>query len=217
MATRKVPLAINEFYHVYQRGINKQPIFELDEDKTRFLLPILASQSLKRIANPSLLSLRYIKTRSFGFTQPIADDIATNRVVSLVSFCVMPNHFHIILQQLEDGGISQYMKRVLNSYAKYFNTKYDRSGHLFEKEFQAQHISSNTQLLHTSAYIHRNPRELKGWAGNESRYEWSSFPDYTSLNRWGPLLDQATLLDQFKDSTDYVSFVNTSPAKNGFE
>jgi len=106
------------------------------------------------------------------------------------------------------------MQRVLNAYAKYFNTKYEMVGHLFQGPYRAVHIGSNDQLLYTSAYLHRNPRELPGVAGREHTYEWSTYSDYLGPNRFGDLLDTSLVLEQFESLADYRVFVDSSIAKD---
>ncbi len=105
------------------------------------------------------------------------------------------------------------MQRVLNSYAKYYNTKYQKSGHLFEGKYKAIHIESNEQLLYLSAYIHRNPRELTEYRGDEASYQWSSFVDYVHKNRWGKVLVPEIILEQFKNGEEYKKFVSSSTSK----
>ena len=82
----------------------------------------------------------------------------------------MPNHFHLILQEVKEGGISQYMQRVLNAYTKYYNKKYEISGHLFQGPYKSVHIKDDPQLLYLSAYIHNNVRELKSWKNFDSDF-----------------------------------------------
>jgi len=125
----------------------------------------------------------------------------------------MPNHFHVTVEEVIDGGISKYMHRVLTSYAKYFCAKYKRTGHVFESTFKAVRVTTNTQLLHLSSYIHRNPREFKEWRGKEHAYPWSSLMDYTGENRWGDLLKKEIVSGQFDSAEGYKNFVDTSTAK----
>ena len=125
----------------------------------------------------------------------------------------MPNHFHLTVKEVAEGGISQYMQRVLNAYTKYYNAKYNKFGHLFQGPYKIVHIEDNRQLLHLSAYIHRNPRELKKWRQKEDKYPWSSYQDYVFENRWGNLLSQNIISDQFESKHEYHNFVKTSTAK----
>ena len=98
------------------------------------------------------------------------------------------------------------MQRVLNGYTKYYNAKYEKSGHLFQGPYQAIHVSSDPQLLHLSAYIHKNPTKWKN-------YRWSSYSDIVDESRWGDLLKPEIIRDQFKTKVLYQRFVETSLAK----
>lgn len=127
----------------------------------------------------------------------------------------MPNHYHLLVRELVDGGIASYMQRLGTAYTKYFQTKYQVTGHVFENRYRAKLVADNEYLTHLSAYIHRNPRELKAWKGREVEYPWSSYQDYVTANRWGGLLAQEIILDQFEGTprSNYADFVRTSPAK----
>ena len=107
------------------------------------------------------------------------------------------------------------MQRVLLSYTKYFNTKYEKTGHVFQGTYKANHIATEQQLTYLSAYIHRNPRELLNWRNKEHSYPWSSFRDYNS-NRWGKTLSPEIVLDTFETFNDYKDFVKKSGAKEKF-
>lgn len=213
---RKTAFAQDERYHIFNRGNNKQLIFLDDGDRTRFLFLLLFFQA-------DVSPLRINKcVAEFGKNQhrvlvDFADEvseISKNRYVALESFVLMPNHFHLMLLEIQKNGISKYMQRVLNSFTKYCNTKYEKSGHLFQGPFKAVHVEDNRQLLHLSAYIHRNPREIDGWRNREHRFPWSSYIDYADHNRWGLLLEQEIILSQFSDKAEYNSFVKTSTAKS---
>lgn len=142
------------------------------------------------------------------------ENIAEQKTVTLVAFALMPNHFHLILREDKENGVATYMQRVQNSYTKYFNIKNETSGHLFQGPYRLTHIKDNEQLLYTSAYIHRNCRELKAWEDQELKYPWSSYTDYFQRNRWHNLLDRKIILDQFASGTDYHQWVKTSGAKD---
>ena len=135
------------------------------------------------------------------------------RFVELVNFSMMPNHFHLTVYNKKADGISQYMQKVLNAYTKYYNERYGKTGHLFEGPYKYRHIKDNNQLAFVSAYIHRNPRELKNWRGKEHKYIWSSFQDYVGENRWGELLRNKIIMKRFNSGKDYKEFVAKSGAK----
>lgn len=135
------------------------------------------------------------------------------RTVELVAFCIMPNHFHLIVKEIEEAGIANYMQRILTAYSKYYNTKYDKSGHVFQGPYRAVHIQDDRQMLHLSAYIHRNPREISKWFNKENKYPWSSYQDFVNQNRWGDLILPNMIIEQFNSRRKYHHFVQTSPAK----
>ena len=133
--------------------------------------------------------------------------------VSLLSFALMPNHFHLLVREEQEGGIPLYLQKIENAYTRYYNIRHDRRGHLYQGPFRARHIDDNDQLLYVSAYIHRNPRELREWKGKESSYPWSSYPDYVTHNRWPDLLDRELILGQFDKKNSYEAWLHTSSAK----
>ncbi len=201
------------YYHLYNRGNNKQDIFFNNEDRERFLFLILYLQS------PLTVDKIGRKIGDFLSGQhpvlpSLVDKIVQNRYVELISFILMPNHFHLTIRETKEKGISTYMQRVLNAYTKYSNTKYQKTGHLFQGPFQTVPVTNNNQLLYLSTYIHLNCRELKGWAAKEHLYPWSSYQDYSGHNRWGKLLKPDIITKQFKTPAEYRNFVKTSMAKS---
>src|SRR3989344_5834978 len=191
--------AQNEHYHVFGRGVKKEKIFIDDRDKARFIFLITHLQSPTKIYNVSWYTKDFLEKGSFGTKENKVDEILKKRNVELVAFALMPNHFHLLVQNLEDGILSVYMHRVLTAYSKYFNAKYNKKGHVFEGPFKAVHTKNNTQLLHLSAYIHKNPKEIKGFENTYDKYPYSSYQDYIGLNRWGNFLSTEIVLKQFKD------------------
>ena len=202
-------LAPGEYYHICNRGVNKQTIFHDTRDYIRFLFLIIYFQSPEILQNISRYVDSFVKHRMFNIN---VDKIINKRTVELVAFCIMPNHFHLILKEVEEGGISSYMQRVLNAYGKYYNTKYERSGHVFQGPYRLVHIEDDRQMRHVSAYIHRNPREIKSWFKKEHTYPWSSYQDFTGTNRWGELLVPDIAMGE-SSQKQYEEFVRTSPSK----
>ncbi|MEK7080787.1 MAG: transposase [Patescibacteria group bacterium] len=208
--------APEEYYHIYNRGMQKQPIFETDKDRLRFLFLLLVFQGKNSIKNISREIKQNVQSSTLHINPELEKDILQNRTVELISFCLMLNHFHLQVLEKTEGGISKYMQRVLTAYTKYFNVKYQRSGHLLQGSYKSVLIEDDLQLMHVSVYIHKNPNELKGWKGKEDKYPWSSFQDYISLNRFGKLLSTGIVLDRYdnnKKAILYRNFVETSPAK----
>ena len=206
---KRFGLAPDEYYHICNRGVNKQTIFHDKGDFYRFLFLILYFQSQTNFSKVGRAVQEFVQHPMLD----IVDEVIEKRTVELVAFCIMPNHFHLILKEVDDHGVSLYMQRILNAYGKYYNTKYKKSGHVFQGPYRLVHIESDVQMLHLSAYIHRNPRELVRWRNNFSEYEWSSYQDFIGVSRWGGLLLSDSILGEFKKKYDYKNFVNNSPTK----
>lgn len=217
---RKLRFAPFEHYHIFNRGNNRQQIFFDERDFARFIFLILHKQS-HTVSNTRVgyYIPEFFRQHEWSTTDTTIMKIVGTRSVELVNFCLMDNHFHLTVRELKEGGISKYMQRIQNAYTKYFNVKYRRKGHLLEAPFKAVYVKSNVQLLHLSAYIHRNPREMHEWCGKEELYRWSSLGDCIVKNRWGRLLSPNIVLEQFGKTVEeqhrgYKKFIETSTAKS---
>ena len=208
--------APGEYYHIYNRGMQKQLIFETDKDRLRFLFLLFVFQGKNSIKNISREIKQNVQSSTLHIRPELVKEVLKNRTMELISFCFMPNHFHLQILEKTEGGISKYMQRVLTAYTKYFNVKHQKSGHLLQGSYKSVLMENDLQLMHTSAYIHKNSRELTNWKKKEDKYPWSSFQDYVSLNRFGKLLSTGIILDRYdnnKKSILYKNFVDTSLAK----
>lgn len=203
MATvRKVILATGELYHLYNRGVEKRPIFTRTRDYERakemiwyyrYRRPRLRYSHYKELS-PEAKSV-YVPTLT---AQPLK--------VAVLCYSFMPNHFHFLLRQEEERGITEFFSAFCNSYAKYFNTKYKRVGPLFQGEFKAVRIEDNEQLLHVSRYIHLNPSTaFLVEPESLSSYPWTSFPEYVAGSE--SVCDTTLVLSQFSKAKEYESFV----------
>ncbi|MFA5827660.1 MAG: transposase [Candidatus Paceibacterota bacterium] len=210
---RTILISVDEYYHIFNRGNNKQLIFLDTRDWIKFLFLILYLQSPIVFQNSFRQITYFIKNQTFKISKKDTTEIVNERYVKLVNFTLMPNHFHLTVYELKEGGIAKYMQRILCAYTKYFNTKYKKSGHLFQGPYKAVHIKDDKQLLYLSAYIHRNPRELQKWKNKEHLFPWSSYQDYLQKNRWGKLLFQDIILNQFSNKKEYSDFIKSSGAK----
>jgi len=193
MPSRFIPLVNNEFYHVLNRGTGQMQIFNQNRDYQRFFKTML----YYRIQGP--------KPR-FSLFSPENTHLDQNRkIVEIICYCLMPNHFHLLLQQKIDGGITEFISKLSNSYTKYFNTKNRRSGPLLQGEFKAIHVETDEQLIHLSRYIHLNPL-VSYITKSLEQYTWSSFSEYTKEKK-SNFLSTDIILDQFKSTSDYQKFV----------
>jgi putative transposase len=205
MPGRKIPLVTGEYYHVFNRGVNKFSIFESTSCYKRCIDQINYYRHQKTpIKYSALIKLNY------DIRQSIWDLVlkSNEKQVEIVAFCLMPNHFHFLLKQTIDQGISKFMSKFQNSYTRFYNTKNSRTGPLLTGKFQAVLIESDEQLLHVSRYIHLNPLVggvVKGFKQLLS-YKWSSLPDY--YNKPGKsICGSEIVLNQFKSSSSYINFL----------
>lgn len=142
----------------------------------------------------------------FSLFTPINNLLDKNKkIVEINCYCLMPNHFHFLLRQLVDGGITEFLSKLSNSYTKYFNTKNKRVGPLLQGEFKSVLVESNEQLLHLSRYIHLNPL-VSGFIDILKEYQWSSYPEYIGISTQ-QVCTKDIILDQFKLKEDYQKFV----------
>src|SRR5438094_713652 len=137
MPVRITPLVNNHFYHVFNRGVEKRNIFKNAYDYNRLLKTIEYYQ----YQGPKPKFSRYLEGTLY---KPKLE----NKIVEIIAFCLMPNHFHLLLKQVKEGGITEFMSKLSNSYTKYFNTKYYRIGPLLQGEFKAVRVETDEQLIH---------------------------------------------------------------------
>ena len=191
---RKEPLVTDHIYHIFNRGVNKGDIFFEDEGYRRFI----------RVAI-------YYLTNNGAFShsnltgKPVSDPVSELPRVLILGYCLMPNHFHLLIKQLVDRGITKYMQHIGNSYSHYIHTKYKRVGPLFEGRFKNVLVESDEQLVHLSRYIHLNPL-VSGLVDDLKDYQWSSYSSYIGDLRNG-LCQQELILGYFKSRQDYGKFV----------
>jgi putative transposase len=150
---RKVSFVDGEFYHLYNRGVDKRTIFSSASDYRRFLVLLYLANSTQdtRISNV-LRTTTYEDVFNLDRDKPL---------VAIGAFCLMPNHFHILATPLIENGISQFMLKLQTGYSMYFNTKNDRSGSLFQGPFRSTHADNDRYLHYLYSYIHLNPAKLR--------------------------------------------------------
>ena len=204
MPYRRTPLAPGEVYHVFNRSIASQPVFRNQKDYQR----IIDVTSYYRFKN---LPLRFSHYNCLSQVQK--DKFNKNYIfgnkpmLDIIAYSIMPNHFHFLLQPFISKAISDFMRNMQNSYSKYFNTKYKRTGSVFQFMFKAVRIESDEQLLHVSRYIHLNPVTAYIIEINQlGNFPWSSFKEYVSKNNIS-FVNTGLILGQFKDKEAYGKFV----------
>ncbi len=202
MPLRKIPLAVEEYYHVYNRGVDKREIFHDRYDVDRFFRSMIAFNTVNPVG-----SLRHVdlERKNSGETA-----VNSEPLVDIIAYCLNPNHFHLLLKQKVDGGVSEFMKRLSGGYVWYFNNKYDRSGVLFEGPFKSSHINSNEYLLHVSVYVNLNFRVHK-YRDKDLENILSSWDEYMGTcvpqNR---ICIKDSILGQIKSVKAYSDFAEKS-------
>lgn len=190
-------------YHIYNRGVNKRTIFTNKRDYQRVLETIKFYLSIEPPVRYSQLFLLARDNRQ----KLLRETLKQKKLVDIICFCLMPNHFHFLLKQNVNNGISNFMRKFQVSYSRYFNTKHERIGPLLQGSFKAVKVESEEQLLHLSRYIHLNPyssniiKDIKDLI----KYPWSSLPEYLGIS--GKICKQESILSLFKDSKDYLNFL----------
>jgi len=201
---RKIPLITNEIYHIFNRGIDGRITFSSQKEFIR------AYQVMKyyRFSSPPVNFSKFIYTGAEGIKKYNEASWGEN-LVSIMCYCLMPNHFHFLLRQETDGGISKFLSQFLNSYTRYFNTKNERVGPLFLEDFKNVLVESEEQFLHLSRYIHLNPFSSSVVSSLENlyTYEWSSLSEYIGGSE-DYICDKEMIMNYFKTKESYKKFVS---------
>ena len=202
--SRNIELSLDEFYHVFNHGNGDRLIFLDDLDKQRFV-------SLLYLANGS---------EPFDF-----QDISSGQEfffdrgdppVAIGAWCLMDNHYHLLIKEIVEGGISQFMHRLATGYTMYFNARHKKRGSLFESRFRAKHLDFDQYLKYMFAYIHLNPVKMieprwknVGWANKQKilefldNYPFSSYLDYLGLGRQeNKIINPKTFPEYFKEDKE---------------
>lgn len=215
MAYRKIDFANNNYYHIYNRGVDKRIIFESNSDFRRFLEYLQFFNTTKKV---QLADIR--KTN--------LEDSPQEKLVDILVYCLMPNHFHLLLKQRISGGISTFMKKIGTGYSMYFNISRNRTGSLFQGPYKAKAVANDNYLTHLSRYIHLNPIELVETSWKEKgiknknksfpfieKYPWSSYAIY--LAGGNHKIVNRNILHELFSPDNYKEFVQNWATEKGLE
>lgn len=195
MPGRIVPFANGEYYHLFNRGSDKRDIFLQSRDYKRFQQAFY----YYHLIGPKPRFSIFTKSKLFAL-----DPSLQNKLLEVLCYCLMPNHFHFLVRQLKENGVSIFMSQIANSYTKYFNTKHKRVGALFQGSYKAVRIETDEQLVHVSRYIHLNPI-VSGIVKNLAVYPWSSCASY--INEENTLCSTEEILSFFTAENSYRQFL----------
>ena len=215
---REVSFVDGNFYHIYNRGVARLPIFLDESDYARFVHDLYEFNDV----HPALDAR--VKARISEVGPP---RLRREPVVAILAWCLMPNHFHLLLQQRIDNGVSFFMKKLGTGFTMYMNQKYERSGHVFQGKFRAKHIDTQGYLLHISRYIHLNSIDLvdpnwkeqgiRDWGSVQKfleEFRWSSYQDWIGKKNFPSVLNRSGIDGLFKGSEDYKRFISEWAARD---
>lgn len=207
---RRTPFVEGEYYHVYNRGVEKRSIFSSNADRMRFVHLLYLSNGTKP----------YFFRDHIG--QPFGNADVGSKITTIGAYVLMPNHFHLLMRETKVNGITEFMRKLGTGYARYFNEKHKRVGPLFQGRFKATHVDSDEYLKYLFSYIHLNPIKLidpnwreNGIADREKAkqylefFPFSSYMDYAGEKRpQGILLDSEAFPDYFHGRSDFKQQVH---------
>jgi len=213
MPYRKEQFVIGEFYHIVIRGIDGNKIFKDINDHYRGIFSIYEFNNAKPVIIRDRRKVRaHFKTilKKAKENPPSFVD-SRDRLVEISAFCIMPNHLHLLVRQLKDGGIFKFMKKLGSGYGRYFNQKYQRKGYVFQNRFVAVRIKNDRQLKIIFVYIHSNPVSLikpkwreRGIKNLEKvikfieNYKWSSYQDYLDKQNFPSITEREFLSETIR-------------------
>jgi putative transposase len=215
MSLRKDNLVQGEIYHIYNRGVDKRDIFMDDEDRIRFIHDLFEFNDSNPAPNLNdILSSKKLKYLEVGL--PEIKREPRKVLVEILVFCMMDNHYHLIIRQKAENGITEFMRKIGTGYTNYFNQKYNRTGALFQGKFKSVCIKSDAHFFYLPIYVHLNPLDFKfhGWREKKIKnykeaiefldsYRWSSYMDYTRQKNFPSLIKKDFILSRIGDEKKF--------------
>jgi len=216
---RKEKFAPSEYYHIYNRTLFNIPAFKDSKNCDRLTQAFLLANSTK-----STQAFQFLRNNQ-NATIKEALEIAGggDKLVDVICYAIMPDHYHILLREKTERGITSFIHKCNISVAKYINTKTERRGPLFESLFKSKHIATNDYLLHLSLYIHLNPLDFlvgKQWREHKVRnwnriinklmdYPYSSLKNFLDINQENKIISGTKIItEQFQDAKEYELFLH---------
>lgn len=211
--SRNLNFVPGEYYHIYNRGVEKRKIFLKNSDYNRMMFLLYICNSREPVHIQNYRGLTSIEKFSLDRKETL---------VEIGAICLMPNHFHLLIKEKTQGGISLFMQKVTTAYTMYFNTANDRSGSLLQGTFKSKHIDEDRYLNYLYAYIHLNPIKIfePNWKERGIKnsikakkflgsYDFSSYKDYCGLVRpENSILNREVFPDYFQEKSSFKNFIN---------
>ncbi|MBI2046278.1 MAG: transposase [Parcubacteria group bacterium] len=212
---RQISFTLGNYYHLYNRGTDKRIIFEDEHDYRRFLALLYLCN------NSEAVDMRDYFNKGSSFVNLFTTE-KISTLVDIGAYCLMPNHFHILIYEKQHLGISTFMKKIATAYSMYFNRKHDRTGTLFEGSFKAKYVDNEPYFNWLFSYIHLNPIKIANPDWKEmgianlaktksflSNYHYSSYGDYFVKNRpESSILNKDSFPEHFKTLNDIGNLIS---------
>lgn len=218
--SREIIFVEGGIYHIYNRGVDKRTIFQDNGDYYRFL-------KLMYLCNGSSpFTIRSFSIHSVNRESSPGDVFSADRgdtLVEIFAYCLMPNHFHILIKEKTPGGIPKFMHKLSMGYSKFFNIKYERTGNLFEGKFKAVYVDNDRYFKYLYSYIHLNPikiidppwkeegiKDLSSSRKFLNNYKFSSYQDYVfpTIRDLTPIIDKRSSVEYFEEGGDFQHMVD---------
>lgn len=205
---RKITFSLGEYYHVYNRGVEKRKIFLERRDYERFLKTLVLANGTNPIVYKTIQG------------QPLDKIELGERITAIGAYVLMPNHFHLLVKETTKNGLSTFMMKLATAYAMYFNKKYERVGPLFQSRFRAEHVENDNHLKYLFSYIHLNPVKIVEPSWKETgivdtgkaetflnNYRFSSYLDYTTGGRTeNNIVNRKEFPNYFESNHVFINF-----------
>ncbi|MFA5870778.1 MAG: transposase [Candidatus Paceibacterota bacterium] len=193
-------------YHIYNRGVEKRKVFLDENDHLRFVSDLFEFNDKNPVINLNYHPIKHV----------LETKLPKEEIVEILAFCLMPNHFHLLLRQKEEKGIAEFMQKMGTGYTNYFNKRYNRVGSLFQGKYKSVGVTTDAHLLHLPYYIHSNPLDLVApkWRKGEienykkaitflEQYRWSSYLDYIGKTNFPSITQRKFILSLFRNEKEY--------------
>ncbi len=219
MPIKRPPIVTGEIYHIVIKAVEGTKLFLDKKDYLRMIHDLFVFNN----EDSAPVNYRKQNSRGIDVSRTVLDTLKRKLLVEIWAFCLMPNHVHLLIKQLKDGGISKFMRKIGAGYGGYYNRKYKRNGHLLQGKYHIIHIKNDKQLMTVFVYIHTNPVAVfipnwkeKGIKGRELQkiikfledYRWSSYPDYLGKKNFPSLTSREFLLKEIGGIKNSQRFIN---------
>lgn len=186
------------YFHVYNRGVDKRDIFMDKGDYYRFLHDLY---EFNDICPTQPNTRRLVRC-------PTSNNCDHKKLVDIVCYCLMPNHYHLLVSTSDMTALTSFMRKLGTGYTNYFNQKYKHSGHLFQGRYKKILVESEPQLLQLSKYIHLNPlRSSRTKAVSLKKYKYSSYLDYIGIKNMPSIITNDVINSMFTTKKDYKKYL----------